>query len=175
ADDVGADDQHRAARPGARSRAEVVVDRPVMIDALEIGAGDGEPARLATGREQKLLVPVRLAAAIDDLPAYRIERDDAGTGDELDPPPQPEFLRLDGDCLERLASEPQVLAQRWAVIGRMRLGTNQQDRSTVPLADAVYGGSARHARPDDHVPVSGHHAPPPLATPQSRPGAPHRP
>ena len=130
-----------------RAHAPVVVERAEIDDAA---SPLGNHARTAAGREHEPLVGIPVASIIHRSASREIKADDPTTEPHVDRrlvvcAPNRAFVRV----------LPQPLGERWPLIGRMRFGGDQSNRSSgVMRADAPARGCSSHAAADDQIAVA---------------------
>ena len=147
--DLGADEaaaDHDDSRPVAGEPAQpaVVVERAEVDD---LAVAPAEAPRPAAGGEQHLLVAVPVTLVVD-----RAGRSEVDAGDS---PGQPEVdSELVGPLPDRalLAAAPELLRQRWTLVGRMRLGADERDRRIgLAFADRLGRLCSGHPAADDQI------------------------
>src|SRR5216117_3763210 len=104
---------------------------------------------LATGGEQQLLEPVHRAPVVGDAVPPQIDADHTAAELQL----RAGRRRLAPDALLRL-SLPQALRERRAIVGGVRLGTDQRQRAGgIGSPDARDRRIRRHPAADDYIRV----------------------
>ena len=126
-----------AAVPTASASAE----RPVRVDADEVGAGDGQLARPGARRDDERAVCEPLAARELDLVLGRVDRLDPRLEAQLDDGFLPVLQRLHERALALELAAQVALRQRRPVVRRVRLGADDGD-VLLPARAAVLGGEA---------------------------------
>ena len=149
--DVGAADAHDALgaldvladRVGVAERAQVV-------HALELGAVDRQPADHRAGRDQRAIEADLLLGG--ELGGARggVELEHAGARQQLDAVRVPPVGGMHVRALGPVLAAQVLLGRRRAVIGRMRLAPDEQDRAVEALfAQRVGGGRGGDAPADE--------------------------
>ena len=148
-DEPAADDREPQAPAGQRPQPLVIVQGAEVDDVV---AAEGQAARGAAGGEEELVEGVDRPLVVGDALVRRVQRSCL--------PAEVEGHSLAGglapDALQRFAL-PEPLGEGRAVVGGMRVGTDQADRATgVYLADSADGGIGGHPAADDQVRVVRH-------------------
>src|SRR4051794_7520671 len=84
ADPAGADDGHVALRLQAPAQRVAVRERAQVVDPVELGAGNRQPARLRAGGQQQPVVAELSPVLQRDSRSTGVERGYDGVGDQLD-------------------------------------------------------------------------------------------
>ena len=146
AGDVGAADQDDALAGGVLADRVAVAERPQVVDALQLGAGHVQPPDVGTGGQQQLPEGDLLLRRQPSGPRLQVELHRRGARQQLD-----RLLLIPGGFLHErvtaaLGALEVALGQRWAVIRRVGLAPDEQNRpvgaGAAQPAGAVAGGDA---------------------------------
>ena len=160
ADPARADDHQAAAAAEPLTQPIGLRQAAQVVDLLQLGSGNREPAGLCAGRQQQPVIAQPLTAAEHDLGRPRLDALDGRGGAQLDRPIRVEGLVVDIDLVEPGLAAQIVLRQRWALVRALRLGADQHDASVEALL-AQLGGrrGAGQARADDDEGLLAHVSP----------------
>ena len=169
ADPAGSDDDDRAAAVEPFAQHVRVIDGAQVVNAVELGAGDREPARFRAGGQQQLVVAQPLAVVERDLLQRRVHVDRRAAEAQLDVVLGVEALVVDVDPLASGLAAQVVLRQRRALVRALVLGA---DKHQAPfeafVSQCLSGLGGGQAGADDHeCLLSGHGI-----SLRSRPGTP---
>ena len=139
---------HGEALPACRllTQALVVLDRAVVVDPM---AADRKTAGRHAGREQQLVEAVLGSPVVDDALVLKIEHAAGAAEMEINP----KLIRAQPHAVQRFAL-PELLGEGWSLVGRVRFGADQSDRSIrIDLANSAGGRIGRHTAADDEIGV----------------------
>ena len=140
ADPSGADDDERAAAVEPLPQRVAVRHAAQVEHAVEVAAGDREPARLGAGREQQPVVAQPLAVVEHDFPLSQVQLDRGPPDAQLDGVVGVEALGLDVDRLALGVAAEIVLRQRRALVRTFLLGADQRDAPVEAFLAQCLGG-----------------------------------
>ena len=150
-DPAGADHDNRPAAVEPRAERVGVRHRAQGEHALQIGAGDAEPARLGARGQQERVVFQRLAAVEGQPPRRRVERLGGAAEAQLDVVLVVEALLVDVDLVAAGLAAEVVLGERRPLVGPLLLGADQHHAPVEALLAQRLGGlGAGKARSGDH-------------------------
>src|SRR3954453_3820936 len=128
--DVAAADQHRPLRlSGVRADRIGVRESPQVVDPLEVAAVHADPPHVGAGRHQRLVELDLVLGRQRRHPLGRVELHHAGAAQQLDRLLAPPLVGPEQRVLAGLLALEIALRQRRAVVGRVELAADQQDRS----------------------------------------------
>ena len=119
--------RHQHVADGVRVR-----QRSQVEDVPQIRPRGIEPARAASGRDDKVRERDRLAVLEQDRPAFRVDLPDRVSEPELDVVPGVKVLRAQENACQRELAGQVLLRQRRSLVRRHRLGAAHDDAALVP-------------------------------------------
>ena len=158
ADPAGADHDHRAAAVEPFAQRVGVLDAAQVVHAVELGAGNREPARLGAGGQQQPVVAQPLAVVERHLLQRRVHVDRRAAQAQLDVVVGVEALAVDVDAVAVGLAAQVVLRQRRALVRALVLGADEHQAPLEALvSQGLSGLGAGQAGADDHeCLLSGH-------------------
>src|SRR5450759_1139489 len=111
------------------AQLDVVVERAVVEDVFELSARDLQAARRSAGGEEQLSVALAAAPVGEDRLLAGSDLADPFITRQLDAGALEVSAVVNEDVGYLVLARPELLAERRAVIGEMRLGADEQNRA----------------------------------------------